>query len=77
MMCIKPRIIGKIPHLEFLKKGEKPTFVIVDLNKEYVFNSSLSLSKSKNTPFDGSIMTGEIKYNILRGDIFKCQQMYL
>ena len=28
-MCIKPRIIGKIPQLEFLKKGENPTFTIV------------------------------------------------
>lgn len=76
MMSEKPRIIGRIPKAEFLEKGKKPTFVIVDLNKEYTFDSSRSLSKSQNTPFDGSIMTGEIKYNILRGDIFKCQQMY-
>ena len=77
MMCIKPRLIGKIPNLTFLEKGKKPTFIIVDLNKEFQFSSSKSLSKSRNTPFDGSIMTGEIKYNILRGDTFKCQQMYL
>lgn len=77
MMCIKPRLIGKIPNLTFLEKGKKPTFIIVDLNKEFQFSSSKSLSKSRNTPFDGSIMTGEIKYNILRGDMFKCQQMYL
>lgn len=77
MMSIKPRIIGRIPQTSFLEKGQSPTFVIVNLDKEYEFNSSKSYSKSRNTPFDGSIMSGEIKYNILRGDIFKCQQMYL
>ena len=76
MMSTTPRVIGKIKDNTFLEKGQRPTFILVDLNKEYVFDSSKSLSKSKNTPFDGSIMTGEIKYNILRGDIFKCQQMY-
>jgi len=76
MMSEKPRIIGRIPKANFLEMGTRPTFVVVDLNKEYAFDSSKSLSKSQNTPFDGSIMTGEIKYNILRGDIFKCQQMY-
>ena len=76
MMSEKPRIIGRIPKANFLEMGTRPTFVVVDLNKEYAFDSSKSLSKSQNTPFDGSIMTGEIKYNILRGDIFKCHQMY-
>ena len=76
MMSEKPRIIGRIPKADFLEMGTRPTFVVVDLNKEYAFDSSKSLSRSQNTPFDGSIMTGEIKYNILRGDIFKCQQMY-
>jgi len=77
MMSVKPRIIGRIPQIPFLEKGLAPTFIIVNLNKEYEFNSINSYSKSRNTPFDGSIMSGEIKYNILRGDIFKCQQMYL
>ena len=76
MMSERPRIIGRIPKAEFLEEGKKPNFIIADLNKEYAFDSSKSLSNSHNTPFDGSIMSGEIKYNILRGDIFKCQQMY-
>ncbi len=76
MMSERPRVIGRIPNADFIETDKKPTFILVDLNKEFIFDSSRSLSKSQNTPFDGSIMTGEIKYNILRGDIFKCQQMY-
>lgn len=77
MMSLKPREIGNLPHSHFMRIGERPSFFLVDLNKEFIFDSSKSLSKSRNTPFDGTPMYGEIKYNILRGDIFKCQQMYL
>ena len=77
MMCLKPREIAGLPYIPFTRKGAKPNLVLVDLNNEFVFNSSKSLSMSRNTPFDGEVLNGAIKYNILRGDIFTCQQMYL
>lgn len=77
MMCVKPRLIGRISNIPFLEDGFEPSFIIVDLNSEYAFDKSKSFSKSDNTPFDRYMMTGEIKYNILRGDVFQCQQMHL
>jgi len=56
--------------------GHRADFIVADLNGSFVFRKEKSLSKSRNTPFDGMEMTGRAVYNILEGDIFKCRPIF-
>ena len=59
-----------------IKEGKEANFIAADLNTVFVFNAKKSLSKSKNTPFDGTEMTGRAVYSILKGELFKCQPIF-
>jgi dihydroorotase len=43
--------------------------VIFDAGMEWTFNAEASRSKSRNTPFDGSPMLGQVRYTICEGKI--------
>ena len=59
-----------------IKEGKEAYFIAADLNTPFAFNKEKSLSKSKNTPFDGMEMTGRAVYSILKGELYKCQQIF-
>ena len=59
-----------------IKQGAQADFVAADLSSSFIFNKEKSLSKSKNTPFDGMEMTGRAVYSILKGELFECQPIF-
>ena len=52
-----------------LARGSFADVTIFDPKKKWTFDAAKSLSKSKNTPFDGWHLTGKIIATIVRGDI--------
>lgn len=66
MLSVNPRKLYKLPVYE-IKVGCPADFVIIDLNKDWVYDSSLS--KSLNTPFLGSALSGKVKYTLCKGEI--------
>jgi dihydroorotase len=59
-----------------IEEGKPANFIAADLSSQFVFRKEKSLSKSKNTPFDGTEMTGRAVYNILEGELFRCQPIF-
>ena len=49
--------------------GKSADFAIADLNEKYTIDSSKFISKGKNTPFNGRVVYGKIKYTIVDGQI--------
>ena len=62
---------AKILNLEGgeLKEGGAADITIVDLEQNYVIDSSDFLSKGKNTPFNGYEVYGKILYTIVDGNV--------
>lgn len=54
-----------------LSIGERPSFTIIDPNKEKVITESQLTSRCKNTPFIGKTLKGSIKACIIDGAISK------
>ena len=52
-----------------LAKGSVADLTIFDPKKKWTFDASLSLSKSKNTPFDGWNSTGRAVATIVGGKV--------
>ena len=52
-----------------LAVGSFADVVIFDAKKEWTFRSADSKSKSKNTPFDGWTMLGEVRWTISEGRV--------
>lgn len=52
-----------------IKRGYDADLVLVDLEKEFRIDSSSFLSKSKNTPFEGKEVYGEIQMTIKKGRV--------
>ncbi len=52
-----------------IEEGGVADLTIVDLNEEYVVDSSTFVSKGKNTPFNGVKLAGSIKYTIIDGNV--------
>jgi dihydroorotase len=59
-----------------LTEGARADFVAADLSQTFVFDKEKCLSKSRNTPFSGTEMTGRAVYSIVKGDVFKCQPIF-
>lgn len=62
---------AKIIHLDkgSLAEGKAADIVIFDPNKTYQIDRSKFWSKSKNTPFGGRTVTGEVRMTIVDGEI--------
>lgn len=58
-------VIGK--PLGRIKKGAVADLVLIDLNDEWVINSALFSSKSKNSPFDGHKVKGRAIRTVVAG----------
>lgn len=52
-----------------IEEGKIADITIFDPNKEYVYTKEMIVSKSKNTPFIGKKLKGEVKYTIVQGKI--------
>ena len=52
-----------------IKEGAIADLTIFDPNKEYVYTKESIVSKSKNTPWIGIKLTGEVKYTIWNGRV--------
>lgn len=66
MLSVNPRHLYKLPVTE-IKVGSPADFAIIDLNSEWVYDTTLS--KSVNSPFLGSKLKGQIKYTLCKGEI--------
>ncbi|MDD4036140.1 MAG: dihydroorotase [Bacilli bacterium] len=67
-MAYKPACILGIDK-GYLEKGKKADIAIVNINEEYIVDSSKFYSKGKNTPYDKSKLWGKVKYTIANGKI--------
>lgn len=52
-----------------IEEGKIADITIFDPNKEYVYIKESIVSKSKNTPFIGKKLKGEVRYTIVNGNV--------
>ena len=52
-----------------IEKGKVADITIFDPNKEYIYTEDMIVSKSKNTPYIGKKLKGQVKYTIVNGNI--------
>lgn len=52
-----------------LGKGKVADIAIIDPNEEYAIDPEKFVSKSKNTPFGGTIVKGQVDYTIVNGKV--------
>lgn len=52
-----------------IEEGKIADITIFDPNKEYVYTKEDTVSKSKNTPFIGKKLKGEVRYTIVNGNV--------
>lgn len=68
LMSYSPAKVLKIDRGE-IKLGAVADLTIFDPNKEYIYEKEMIVSKSKNTPFIGKKLKGEVKYTIVSGEV--------
>ena len=52
-----------------IEEGKVADITIFDPNKEYIYTEEMIVSKSKNTPYIGKKLKGQVKYTIVNGNI--------
>lgn len=52
-----------------IKVGKVADICVFDPNKEYVYTEDMIVSKSKNTPFIGKRLKGQVRYTIVNGKV--------
>ena len=52
-----------------IEEGKIADITIFDPNKEYIYTEEMIVSKSKNTPYIGKKLKGQVKYTIVDGEI--------
>lgn len=52
-----------------IEEGKIADITVFDPNKEYVYTKESIVSKSKNTPFIGKKLKGEVRYTIVNGNV--------
>ena len=66
-MTSGPAAIVQLEHAGSLGVGEWADLVVFDVGASWEFEVSRSRSRSKNTPFDGAAMLGQVKTTIVGG----------
>jgi dihydroorotase len=69
LMSSSPSQIVSLAGRGSLAAGHYADLVLFDAGAEWVFDATISRSKSRNTPFDGSPMLGKVRYTICEGHI--------
>jgi dihydroorotase len=67
-MSVKPASILGLKG-GIIKEGAVADLAIADLNQSYIVDAEKFVSKGKNTPFNGSSLTGRILYTLVDGNI--------
>ena len=52
-----------------IEEGKIADITIFDPNEEYIYTEEMIVSKSKNTPYIGRKLKGQVKYTIVNGNI--------
>ena len=68
LMSYNPAKLLKIERGE-IKEGAIADLTIFDPNEKYVYEESSIVSKSKNTPWIGKELQGQVQYTIVSGDV--------
>jgi dihydroorotase len=69
LMCARPAEVIGLKDRGTLRVGSYADVVIFDAAAEWKFAVSESRSKSKNTPFDGTVMLGRVRATICEGRV--------
>jgi dihydroorotase len=69
LTCEPAKVIGKNGVLGTLKAGAPANITILNLEREWIVNSSKFASKGKNTPYDGDEFKGKVMATIANGRI--------
>jgi len=56
-----------------IEEGKIADITIFDPNKEYIYTEDMIVSKSKNTPYIGKKLKGQVMYTIVNGEIVYAQ----
>ena len=69
LTCEPAKVIGRNDELGTLKTGAPANITILNLEHEWIVNSSNFASKGKNTPYDGDKFKGKVMATIANGRI--------
>ncbi len=69
LTCEPAKVVGKNGVLGTLKVGAPANITILNLEREWIVNSSKFASKGKNTPYDGDKFKGKVMATIANGRI--------
>jgi dihydroorotase len=69
LTCEPAKVIGRSDQLGTLRAGAPSNITILDLDREWVVDSSNFASKGRNTPFDGYVFRGKVVATIGSGTI--------
>jgi len=69
LMSTAPAAITSLEGRGALGQGHFADLVLFDASAEWNFDANTSRSKSRNTPFDGAEMLGQVRYTICEGRI--------
>jgi dihydroorotase len=69
LMSTTPAAITSLAGRGGLGQGHYADLVLFDAGAEWIFDGNSSRSKSRNTPFDGAPMLGQVRYTICEGRV--------
>jgi len=69
LMSTTPAAITSLAGRGALGQGHYADLVLFDAGAEWTFDANSSRSKSRNTPFDGAPMLGQVRYTICEGRV--------
>lgn len=52
-----------------IEEGKVADITVFDPNKEYIYTEDMIVSKSKNTPYIGKTLKGQVMYTIVKGNV--------
>ena len=69
LMSYRPAELLGLKDKGQIKEGYTADLTVFDPNKEYIYTKEMIVSKSKNTPWIGKKLKGEVRYTIVSGNI--------
>jgi dihydroorotase len=69
LTCEPAKVIGRNGELGALKAGTPASITILNLEHEWIVDSSNFASKGKNTPYDGDKFKGKVMATVTNGRI--------
>ena len=69
LMSYNPAKLLKLETKGEIKEGFDADLTIFNPNTEYVYTKESIVSKSKNTPFIGKKLKGQVEYTIVNGKV--------